>query len=562
MNVTVYRSTNTYADALEAIGTADLLQEIGFTGVHLRDTGQSFEITTTNELPPEGWPRCSPGFKYVWERRNEPEPPPWGYLDYERERAANEAWKSFEKGRKKAGKGQPAPDSEPPEKPSPELPLASILNSMRKGWNADRELAHWLDSNQDAARQWIRNRLAGDINPPETLPQFSNSQMLNPIGGKGVNSPKTVLRSPASVPDVLLDPFREWMKLRGMWGAMLAYRSDEDFKFFVIEPQDISFDAIAVVIATLRRLSLWGGLRLDIETTLRLTALLLDHSEVAQKRAAPLIALYRRRPRQIISGLRQAFFKSLGTAAALMNDALLPLPGWFVLETKEDVKDYMFIIEEMIGSFAEVPRTWGSLGSLDENKSDDGETLQQFRSWLLTGDLYDLLQFHRRFAIHTMQRLGAKEYVRAFSTKYLDTLLIRSYEGQYQMREIIENQGFQSIARAVRNTTVYALRLKNREVRFGLAQNWAQKLKSGDQEFAAAVATFVQQQNWEVQNRLGGKGHTVTATHLDEFLGLLEKHHSELVGSLLLAYGYSRAEAVGEASTEGPQEPVAASIAN
>lgn len=114
------------------------------------------------------------------------------------------------------------------------------------------------------------------------------------------------------------------------------------------------------------------------------------------------------------------------------------------------------------------------------------------------------------------------------------------------MTEIIEDAGFQSVARALRNATIYALSVSNlnREVRFGIAQKWKQKMKAGSEQFAAEVAEFVQAYNWETANRLKGKGHSVTTEELDSLICLIQTGPSEVVGALLLAYGYARAPKV------------------
>jgi hypothetical protein len=251
----------------------------------------------------------------------------------------------------------------------------------------------------------------------------------------------------------------------------------------------------------------------------------------------------------VIAGLRQAYFKSLGTAAALMNDAFLPLPDWFAVHTEEDANAYLSIIDEAIAK-------GGCLKSLQEKHSDDGHILQQYREWLLSGELTDLLEFHYLFALHVMQCLSRKGWVRPFGTENLSILLTRAYEEKHQVTEIIENPGFQSVARALRNATVYALTIPSlrREVRFGIAQKWKQKIKAGDEEFAAELAEFVQEYNWETAHRLKGKGHSVTTEDLDALLLLIHERKADLVGALLLAYGYARAPKI---ETAQPEEAVA-----
>jgi hypothetical protein len=246
----------------------------------------------------------------------------------------------------------------------------------------------------------------------------------------------------------------------------------------------------------------------------------------------------------VIAGLRQAYFKSLGTAAALMNDAFLPLPDWFAITNRDDARAYTVIIDEVIAK-------GGCLNSLQEKHSDDGRVLQQYREWLLSGELPDLLEFHYLFALHLMQCLSRKDWARPFGTENLSILLTRAYE-EKNVTEIIENPGFQSVARALRNATVYALTIPNqkREVHFGIAQKWKQKMKAGDEEFAAEVAEFVQEYNWETAHRLKGKGHSVTTDDLDALLLLIHESKADLVGALLLAYGYARAPKVESTQPE------------
>ena len=111
------------------------------------------------------------------------------------------------------------------------------------------------------------------------------------------------------------------------------------------------------------------------------------------------------------------------------------------------------------------------------------------------------------------------------------------------MTEIVSNAGFLSIARAVRNATIYSVGEKSVEIntQFGLAQKWKQKLKGGKLELLGAIGEFVQEYNWEVINRRNRKYHVVQTTDLDQLAGLIEKYDAETVGLLLLAYGYAQA---------------------
>lgn len=554
MKVTIEKRTGTYADTLHAVGVSSLLAELGFGNVRLRDANGTFLSEGSGVADPGSWPPVSPGYPYVWEPSKEGAPKKGApqskpllstVLDYEAAKEQNERWKVYQKSLGKSKRAAVAlSDAEAPEPPPADYFVAAMLASMRKGWNSDRSLARWIEEHPAETAAWVSSELTGTP-PPAELPGVSNSQIFNPAGGKGIHSAKAVLSSAGSLPDVLVDPFAEWMKFRGLWEAMLLYRSGDDFKFFVLEPSDIALHHLREIRADLQKRELWGGVRLDIRATLECLRALLRRSQAFEDGG---VSIFGRSPRRIVAGLRLAYFKSLGTAAALMNESLFPLPDWFTVESRADAEAYLAVIDETIGKTVDA-KDRGCLGWLAEDHSDEGATLQQYRDWLLSGELPNLLEFHSRLAVHIMQRRSRQEYVREFSTAVLDILFGRAFPKEPCVKEIIDSAGFASVSRAVRDSTIYA-DLKNRPVHFGLAQKWKQKAKAGPREFMAAVAEFVQEQNWEVQHRLNRRGHMVSTSDLDEVVRLVDSYGAELVGSLLLAYGYARPPKADKEQTE------------
>jgi hypothetical protein len=466
-------------------------------------------------------------------------------LDYEEEQGRVKAKEKSNKKKKEAlNKALEEQGLSPVESIHREYGPSAILESMRKGWSSDKDVYLWVIQNPEKTLKWAQSALRPleQSEQPER-PEISNSQFFNPSSGKGLHATKSIYKSPGAINSEVVEPFAEWMKFRGASAAMLPYRNGDDFKLFVIEPAEIGPKALSILREKLLDMRLWGGIRLDIEAALRLAEELIMHSDVVQDTLGK-ISLRGRRPAEVVRGLRQAYFKSMGTAAALMNDAFLPLPSWFRINNREDANAFLGIIREHIGHYENGQRKQGSMGSLDETHSGDVPILQQYRKWLTTGSISDLLDFLARFAIHIMEKRGKKEWVKEFSTENLTIL----FERGYGMKEIVENTGFLSVAWAIRNATITALWLQQQnnkkwDVRFGLAQKWKQKIKGGAKEFVPVLAEFVQDYNWEVTNRLEGKYHTVSKEDLDQVIFLIEnngKDQSELVGMLLLAYGYAR----------------------
>jgi hypothetical protein len=148
--------TGTYADALEAIGTASLVRELGYSAVTIREDGGGFVVALKGTGPVAGGaPRqISPGYPYIWIRTKEPEPAGCSWVvDYEAEKEKRDRFRSWEqektkgKGRGKRTRKNFALEQQelpPPDPPIREFATAALLESMRKGWNGDRQLAQWI----------------------------------------------------------------------------------------------------------------------------------------------------------------------------------------------------------------------------------------------------------------------------------------------------------------------------------------------------------------------------------------------------------------------------------
>jgi hypothetical protein len=550
MRFVVPKVTLTYADTLEAIGLAHLLGEITGARYRLLDLEESYAIEGPDLPAASSWPAIEPGYPFIYLPKDGTKPAGW-ILDYLSEREKDQRRREFFKAAgKKRGQllrtlreqGQNEPVS-----PVPEYKMALFLASMRRGWSSDKKLYRWLQTNRQRAMEWIAANLGIAASSQVDAPVLTNSQVFNPVSGKGVHRAKPDSTAPTSISGEVIDPFKEWLKYRGAYQAMLPYRTPGgDFKVFVIAPADIATDRLAQIYHEMRRLNLWEPIRLDIEAPLRLAEYLIRRSDVV----GGGIRLAGRRPPDVIRGLHQAFFKSLGTSPALMNYSFMVLPSWFRIIDQEAAKNFVQLIHSFIG-YKAIDGVTGCLRSLDESHSDDVLILQQFRQWLASGELRDYLEFSCRFSLHVIKRMSEDEWVKTISTHNLDILMIRGYD----MQGIIEVQGFKNVAKAIRNATIYALAAqrqdrRKREVHFGLAQKWKQKIKGGNAAFITALSDFVQQYNWQSEdldkkqegNASAGrwKHHKVNAADLDEVIGLVEQKGAELIGMMLLAYGYAR----------------------
>lgn len=113
-------------------------------------------------------------------------------------------------------------------------------------------------------------------------------------------------------------------------------------------------------------------------------------------------------------------------------------------------------------------------------------------------------------------------------------------------KEIVENEGFRRIAYAIRHSTVIPQYLKDREglyeIRYGLGNEFKRK-SAYPKEFLVALSNFVHEYNRENAQKAESKGQqrrkNVRESDLDEIVRLVDKFGSEVVGNLLVAYGYA-----------------------
>jgi hypothetical protein len=550
----VPKETNTYADILMAVGTASLLNEIfgdeAKTSVTDKGDGFAVELSSTDGLERlDKYTRLDIGYPFVKQKDNEKIPPGIeSYYDYSKEKQIGDAYIQFGKttGKKKNKTTTSIAEAglDMPQVPDSNLKLHKALASMRKGWKSDKEFYEYFINNRETVTKLAINNLKRMANAcsekcdEEVLNKIvSGSQVIFPIGGKGINRPKPDSTGKSGLPSDFIDWFSEWMKYRGMYKFLLPYRNGDDFRFFVIIPKEISYNALKEIHKDLFTMNLWGGIKLDIQATLGLAKILIMHSEEYDKEKGSFKML-KRRPNQIIEGLSQAYFKSLGTAAALMNYSFIGLPGWFIIEDNETAHNFMKIIDEHEKCTS----------ALQEDISSDIPLLQEYRNFLSSGDYRYFLEFLSLYGAYVIQRREKDKWAMQFTVKNLRRL----FDMNRDYSEIISNEGFLNLATAIRQATVDAQRLKENEkrrdwdIKYGLAQEWKRAAQQPD-KLAEVISDFVQQYNAEnARNReevsrgkLKKERDDITITDLNQVFGLMKSHDAYLIGMLLLAYGYA-----------------------
>lgn len=114
---------------------------------------------------------------------------------------------------------------------------------------------------------------------------------------------------------------------------------------------------------------------------------------------------------------------------------------------------------------------------------------------------------------------------------------------------IVENEGFQNVAYAIRHSTVIPQSRKAQgrdilyEIRYGLGAEFKRKATVRD-EFIVTLTNFMQNYNQEnaqvLENTQKQMRRDLRTSDIREIVRLVDEYGSEVVANLLIAFGYAR----------------------
>lgn len=559
------KSTGTFADTLAAYGLAAVLSEIieratkRWSGqkVWIRDAGPYYTIELPLELREEWVDKCE-FFSLAKPIRTRSQP-----VRQVRDTCdLDEGWerfRAFQKAQdalKKTAKREANEDSQlraqlDDLKPTPEfwtmafvgerkMQAVQIYNAAILQWHATRKhftenlktilkLAATPDVDVDAvAKEW------SETVPPNGLKvKLSASQMFNPIQGKGQNRAKADKLEMGNLDSFWLV---EFLKAVGLWKCMVprTVRNSDDRKAYVLAPIALTLGAHDQVFQKFAE-RLWNdtSVKMDITASLLYTQVLLERSEAGQQDELDFEG---RGPEDVVAGLHVATYKLLSRQAyTMMNLGFIGLPRWTgEVKTRKRVQELKEVIEEHLGV----------IRNIDEERSDGYTLLVRYRDFLSGQQLdlfFDFAIGYSRYLTHELEQRHF--WVKPFTTQNLWRLFMGT---EPQFREIVENEGFRRIAYAIRHSTVIPQYLKDKEglydVRYGLGTELKRK-SAYPKDFLVALSNFLHEYDRENAQKAETKGQqrrkNVRDGDLDEIVRLVDKFGSEVVGNLLVAYGYA-----------------------
>jgi hypothetical protein len=425
-----------------------------------------------------------------------------------------------------------------------------------------------------AQRQWqslvetgVAAPTATDKSGDVTLLQF-----LNPASGKGGNSPKASALSIGGLSGFWL---LEYLKCVGLFTivAPRMIRKVKDRKTYVLHPAGVDRESLHDVMHRFRAGMLTtNAIALDVLAALRFTRAFVEFRRdalVAQdpSRRDPLELLIGTQPRvtDIAHGFDVVFYKDMGSAYATMNQATINLPAWAPPITAPEQADaFLSLLTEHERVITTIKTTKG------DEASEEIELLRRYRDFLSGRDATHFFDFAAHYGDYYLAKRHRNQYAGQFTVagiEHLENLMTQTNNREKLLHPITQDPGFRAIATAIRQATVTAQYRAAREpgypfeVRYGLGQDLL-RAAAYPHDFMKALGAFIQSFNAEnarIDERIAkGSLHShrraaVRTEHLDAITQLIDDYNgdSELIGKMLVAYGYAR-----DARTPGEPVPV------
>jgi hypothetical protein len=301
-------------------------------------------------------------------------------------------------------------------------------------------------------------------------------------------------------------------------------------KVYVPEFNEIEVkDAKQLILRFKKYLKSSSPIKLDILNSLNFTINFIEHTPEFKGKA-----------RNTLRGFHSVYQKDLGQNKAVANISFINTPDFVEIESRDGAHDWVEVLTQQKELISNI-----------EEQGDAVQGLQDYRNFIGSNQnsaFEYFSKFSYWYAIYLMHQLTkGNRFVRTFKTEHLIKFYNYMTTNETNLTEIIQNQGFNAIAKAIRKSTVtlqYTPKDQRKfEIRYGFAQQLQNKSKSKD-DLATFIGEFIATYNSETARSVeknGGKMYraNVKDDELIDFYALLDKHPTRLVGALLASYGFA-----------------------
>lgn len=356
-------------------------------------------------------------------------------------------------------------------------------------------------------------------------------QLYNPNQGKGLNKGKANNASMSNIDGFWIS---ETMKISGALSFMVCQYvksgSSYDLKIYVPEFNEISLSEGKRLILNFKKyLRSASPLKLDVLNSLNFTIKFIQ-----------LTPEYTGKVVKTLHGLHSVYQKDLGQNKAVANISFIRTPDFVSYNNQAEGQEWLEILEDQRNLISSI-----------KEQGDAIQGLQEYRNFLGSSGASALKYFTAFsfwYAIYLMQQLAKNNtYIRTFKIEYLTKFYKNMNTKELNITEIINNEGFQAIAKAIRKSTVtlqYTPKEHRKfEIRYGLAQQLQNKSKSKN-DLATFIGEFISTYNAETSRNAEKNGGQASRANvkdddLNKFYSLLESNSPRLVGALLASYGFA-----------------------
>jgi hypothetical protein len=535
----VAKESNTFSETIEVLGLAFIIDKVfqriapsGKPEILIEDKGSCFQISLSGDLTDGIIDKCTyfDFFKYIGKKSSDKNLIKFHGINYEEEKSIKSNYFKLTKEERKETSQKPHHDYDI-------IRMCSSIDAYNKSFNNCRlfenNFPFLLDiifhfysiANLTIDREQLAKKIDKEVKLSGINVQNINSlQDINPDKGKGVNQGKANGISPAGQNNFWL---QQLVRFAGVWqGFVSGYVSKKDFKNYTLVPNSISFQFLSSVYNEFRKLiQSAGSIKFDIVLILLLSQKLIEHDKNYEETWAfePI--------NNKISGFQFAYYKSLGQRPAVTNIGFLGLPGFIKFTSEEEGNIWVDALREHI----EI------VNLINESHSSNITMLQEYRQFISANDFESFLEFQSNYSTYLINSLLKKQYfIKPFSIQNMEVLM--GTNETYQ--KIILNNGFQAIAKAIRNSTIVPIiQKRNKDAIFGLSQKF--KIASKDKDaFISEVSRFIQLYNERIMLKdYKNKQHQkyVTTEELYDFFKLLDEDYSaKLIAGMLIAFGFAK----------------------
>lgn len=381
------------------------------------------------------------------------------------------------------------------------------------------------------------------------------SQLFHPNYSQGLNAKKLSLSESKKKPDLL----KEYLKILGLFDSTFylgGSKKMDDYRIYVIDPKKISLSQKKNILKKFKTDFFTDStVKGDILTLLIYSKHLIEHQEDNEGFDFD----FDWQPSDYVSGFYICHFmttkKSPPKKHSPINLAYIQFPEFISISNTLDLDEWKDIITELITITKNIKGN-----RTNEEGSDAALGLRYLRDFLSSSNTEPFFDFNFWYATYLMfayhRKIGGENtlFIKRFSKITLNKIFKSMKDSSSSLSHIINNEGFQKIATAIRKSTIQPQMNKARgkkplyEIRYGLAQKMKNKSNS-ESEFTSFISDFIADYCSEnsmkkekfLKNETTDLRNDVSKSDLDKFYKLFDgtKETTKRIAAMLAAYGFS-----------------------